>query len=203
MGVHGRINQQIDIYQNWPGFFAFAAWVDKVPGVTSPLAYAKWASAGSGTCSLAVAVPNLWSAPLAARQRWAAPLFIRQLTGWGRITFRRNSGNDPQPGQHGEVMRWTYAGTRGGVMRPEAACRRWFIAYTEKQPAERASHLTPAFIVLIIVYCTDLHARDIAVHSGDPAGGSCDSRSLQAPMAASGAGRRGDHLLYPALFVCE
>ena len=36
VGAHGQLNQQIDIYQNWPGFFAFAAWFDKVAGVASP-----------------------------------------------------------------------------------------------------------------------------------------------------------------------
>ena len=41
--AHGQLNSTIDIYQNWPGFFALAAWFGKVAGVTSPLAYARWA----------------------------------------------------------------------------------------------------------------------------------------------------------------
>ena len=43
VNAHGQLNPQIDIYQNWPGFFALAGWFDKVAGVGSPLAYAKWA----------------------------------------------------------------------------------------------------------------------------------------------------------------
>src|SRR5215472_13219564 len=39
---HGKLNHLIDIYQNWPGFFALTAWFDKVAGVSSPLVYAKW-----------------------------------------------------------------------------------------------------------------------------------------------------------------
>lgn len=41
--AHGSLDRTIDIYQNWPGFFALAAWFDKVAGVSSPLDYAKWA----------------------------------------------------------------------------------------------------------------------------------------------------------------
>jgi hypothetical protein len=43
VNAHGSLDRSIDIYQNWPGFFALAAWFDKVAGVSSPLAYAKWA----------------------------------------------------------------------------------------------------------------------------------------------------------------
>jgi hypothetical protein len=40
--VNGHLNGSIDIYQHWPGFFALAAWFDRLAGVSSPLAYAKW-----------------------------------------------------------------------------------------------------------------------------------------------------------------
>lgn len=43
VSAHGSLDRSIDIYQSWPGFFAFAAWFDKVAGVGSPLDYAKWA----------------------------------------------------------------------------------------------------------------------------------------------------------------
>jgi hypothetical protein len=39
---HESLDKSIDIYQNWPGFFALAGWFDKVAGVSSPLDYAKW-----------------------------------------------------------------------------------------------------------------------------------------------------------------
>ena len=29
VNLHGRVNQRIDIFQNWPGFFAIVAWFDK------------------------------------------------------------------------------------------------------------------------------------------------------------------------------
>ena len=43
VNAHGSLDRSIDIYQNWPGFFALAAWFDKVTGATSPVDYAKWA----------------------------------------------------------------------------------------------------------------------------------------------------------------
>jgi len=43
VSAHGSLDRSIDIYQNWPGFFAFASWFDNVAGVSSPLDYAKWA----------------------------------------------------------------------------------------------------------------------------------------------------------------
>ena len=43
ISAHGQLDHRVDIYQNWPGFFALAAWFGKVAGVASPLSYAKWA----------------------------------------------------------------------------------------------------------------------------------------------------------------
>ncbi|MDQ3897383.1 MAG: hypothetical protein M3326_09120, partial [Actinomycetota bacterium] len=43
INAHGRLDPSVDIYQNWPGFFAVAAWFTELAGVASPLAFAKWA----------------------------------------------------------------------------------------------------------------------------------------------------------------
>ncbi len=43
INLHGRLDRHIDIYQNWPGYFALAAWFDHVAGLGSPLPYAAWA----------------------------------------------------------------------------------------------------------------------------------------------------------------
>jgi hypothetical protein len=43
VNAHGSLDKTIDIYQSWPGFFALAAWFDRVAGVSGPLDYAKWA----------------------------------------------------------------------------------------------------------------------------------------------------------------
>jgi hypothetical protein len=79
--THGRLNPSIDIYQNWPGFFALMAWFDKVAGVSSPLVYAKWAQL---TFELA-ALPLLYLAygglKLSVRQRWVG-LFLFTASNW-------------------------------------------------------------------------------------------------------------------------
>jgi hypothetical protein len=43
VSLHGSVNAATDIYQSWPGFFAGTAWLTKLAGAGSPLAYAAWA----------------------------------------------------------------------------------------------------------------------------------------------------------------
>jgi hypothetical protein len=75
INLHGHLNTTIDVYQNWPGFFAFTAWFDKVVGVQSPLAYAKWAQLVFELLT-AVMLHYLFRAlPLTERERWLA-LFL-------------------------------------------------------------------------------------------------------------------------------
>ena len=164
MGAHGRINQQIDIYQNWPGFFAFTAWFDKVAGVTSPLAYAKWAQL---VVELAV-LPLLYliyeALSLPARQRWAALLLYSAANWVGQDYFSPQSlGTILSLGSMAIVMRWMYAGNSWGRYAPgRQHAEDRFRAYTEKQPAEPASHLTLAFIALIIVYSALTYTHEIS-----------------------------------------
>ena len=40
--LHGAVNQSIDIYQNWPGFFALVALFDRASGASSPIRFAAW-----------------------------------------------------------------------------------------------------------------------------------------------------------------
>lgn len=42
IATHGRVDRSVDIYQNWPGFFALNAWLSRVTGM-SPVNYAGWA----------------------------------------------------------------------------------------------------------------------------------------------------------------
>jgi len=70
----GQLNRHIDIYQNWPGFFAAAAWFDQVAGVSSPLAYAKWAQLVFELAALPLLYLCYRALPLTKRQRWIALL---------------------------------------------------------------------------------------------------------------------------------
>jgi hypothetical protein len=81
INLHGHVNQNIDIFQDWPGFFAVTAWFDKVVGVQSPLAYAKWAQLAFEllTCLLLSFVFR--ALPLNFRERWLA-LFLYAGSMW-------------------------------------------------------------------------------------------------------------------------
>lgn len=74
VNFHGQLNRHIDIYQNWPGFFALAAWLDKVSGVGSPLAYAKWAQLIFELAALPLLYLIYDALKLSDRQRWIALL---------------------------------------------------------------------------------------------------------------------------------
>jgi hypothetical protein len=78
---HGQLARQIDIYQNWPGFFAFAAWFDKVAGVASPLAYAKWAQLAFELAALPLLYLAYSALSLPERQRWIA-IFLYSASNW-------------------------------------------------------------------------------------------------------------------------
>lgn len=81
VGQHGSVNSQIDIYQNWPGFFAFAAWFDKIAGIANPLAYAKWAQPFFELCVLPLLYLAYGALALPVRQRWIA-LFLYSGSNW-------------------------------------------------------------------------------------------------------------------------
>jgi hypothetical protein len=109
INVHGQLNAQIDIYQNWPGFFALAAWFDKVAGVASPLAYAKWAQP---VFELA-AIPLLYliydALALPVRQRWVA-IFLYTASNWiGQDYFSPQAlGSLLSLGIMALALRWLY-----------------------------------------------------------------------------------------------
>lgn len=41
IGVHGVVNDNVDVYHNWPGFFAYVSWLNRLTGADS-LTYAAW-----------------------------------------------------------------------------------------------------------------------------------------------------------------
>jgi hypothetical protein len=81
VNLHGRVNPNVDIFQNWPGFFAFMAWFDKVVGVQSPLAYAKWAQLGFEVLICLMLSFAFRALPMTDRERWVA-LFLYAGSIW-------------------------------------------------------------------------------------------------------------------------
>ncbi|HSR85156.1 MAG TPA: hypothetical protein VLM11_13350 [Streptosporangiaceae bacterium] len=76
VNAHGQLNPGIDIYQNWPGFFALTAWFGKIAGVASPLAYAKWAQLVFELAALPLLYLIYDALGLTPRQRWIALLLV-------------------------------------------------------------------------------------------------------------------------------
>ena len=68
--VNGHLTRGIDIYQSWPGFFALAAWFDRIAGVSTPIDYAKWAQLAFEIAALPLLYSIYSSLALSVRQRW-------------------------------------------------------------------------------------------------------------------------------------
>jgi len=78
---HGRLDSSVDIYQNWPGFFTVAALFDRIAGVDSPLAYAKWAPVYFNLLLCLELAFVLRSLSMRRRERWLA-LFVFVTANW-------------------------------------------------------------------------------------------------------------------------
>ena len=81
INLHGGLDPSVDIYQNWPGFFAVAAWFTRIAGVGSPLAFAKWAPLFFNLFFCLELAFVLWALPLTTKVRWVA-LFLFVPANW-------------------------------------------------------------------------------------------------------------------------
>jgi hypothetical protein len=79
--VNGHLTSSIDIYQNWPGFFALAAWFDRIAGVSTPLDYAKWCQLIFELAALPLLYSIYTSLSLPVRHRWLA-LMLYSAGNW-------------------------------------------------------------------------------------------------------------------------
>lgn len=109
INANGQLDRYIDIYQNWPGFFAIAAWFDKVAGVASPLVYAKWTQLAFELA----AVPLLYliydALELTTRQRWVAILLYSASNWIGQDYFSpQGLGTVLSLGIMATALRWLY-----------------------------------------------------------------------------------------------
>ncbi len=131
--VHGALNSSIDIYQNWPGFFALAAWFDKIAGVSSPLAYAKWAQLVFELAALPLLYLIYDGLSLTFRQRWMA-LLLYPAANWIGQDYLSPQGLGTlfSLGIMALTMRYLFTGNRGSS-RPR---RRWLKRKRATEPAQ-------------------------------------------------------------------
>lgn len=151
VGAHGQLNQHIDIYQNWPGFFAFAAWFDKVAGVASPLAYAKWAQLAVEIAALPLLYLIYEALSLPLRQRWIALLLYTASNWIAQDYFSPQAlGTLLSLGIMAVAMKWMYAGNLPG----SSTLRRRRHGGNSEAPAGRHAPPPPALflVALILVY---------------------------------------------------
>jgi retron-type reverse transcriptase len=136
INVHGQLDRHIDIYQNWPGFFALAAWFGKVAGVGSPLAYAKWAQLVFELAALPLLYLIYDALPLSFRQRWMA-LLLYSAANWIAQDYLspQGLGTVLSLGIMAITMHWLYTGNRA----PFVPRRRWLSRHpaTEREQADK------------------------------------------------------------------
>ena len=69
--THGHVDRSVDIYQNWPGFFALNAWLSRTAGI-SPLEYAGWAQPFFELVAVMVVMFALRGVTRDVRLQWTA-----------------------------------------------------------------------------------------------------------------------------------
>jgi hypothetical protein len=72
--LHHHLTAHLDIFNNWPGFFALAAWFDRIAGLSSPVQVAPWAQLFFNTLACVVLAFAFRSLPLSRREQWLALL---------------------------------------------------------------------------------------------------------------------------------
>jgi hypothetical protein len=115
VGAHGQLNRAVDIYQNWPGFFAFAAWFDKIAGVGSALDYAKWSQPVVELAVLPLLYAIYKSVALPVRQRWTAIMLYSAVNWIGQDYFSPQAlGTLFSLGIMALMLRWMFVGNFAG-----------------------------------------------------------------------------------------
>ena len=71
IAVHGSVDRSVDVYHNWPGFFALNAWFSALTGL-APIGYAGWAQLFFGLVNVGAVVFALRGLTRDPRLVWTA-----------------------------------------------------------------------------------------------------------------------------------
>ena len=168
VNTHGQLNRHIDIYQNWPGFFALTAWFGKVAGVASPLDYAKWAQLLFELAALPLLYLIYEALSLTVRQRWLA-LLLYSASNWiGQDYFSPQAlGTLLSLGIMAIALRWLYVGNsspndrRGQISIPAASGSRTL------PPSRTAIFcVTLVLVYVVLTFTHELSPYMLAVQLG-------------------------------------
>jgi hypothetical protein len=171
INAHGQLDRHIDIYQNWPGFFALAAWFGKIAGVANPLAYAKWAQLAFELTALPLLYLIYDALSLTARERWLALLLYSGSNWVGQDYFSPQAlGTLLSLGVMAIALRWLYVGNsptnhrRGpGPVYDDHSTRRW-----RATPPPRTAVLCATLLVVyfVLTFTHELSPYMLAVQLG-------------------------------------
>jgi hypothetical protein len=159
ISTHGHVDRSLDIYENWPGFFALAGWFDRVAGVSNPLDYAKWAQLVLEFAALPLLYDCYRSLALPVRQRWLA-VFLYFGANWIGQDYLSPQGLATvlTLGILAMVLRWMHAGNSAGQMEDGSAeyidvSKRRYAVSGDREPKRKAPawSLIVAFLLLFFV----------------------------------------------------
>jgi len=106
IGATGSVERSLDIYNNWPGFFAIHAWFSDALGI-APLEYARWAQPAFATAGFAAVVFAVRPLNLVRRRRRTPnkPFRKRQLRHSAQA-YRRvvSAANQPRLSRSGRLL---------------------------------------------------------------------------------------------------
>jgi len=172
VNAHGQLNSHIDIYQNWPGFFALAAWFGKVADVASPLAYAKWAQLVFELAALPVLYLIYHTLALTVRQRWLA-LLLYSASNWiGQDYLSPQAlGTLLSLGITAIALRWLYVGNSSRNPRQDQAsapAQHTARGWRRVMPAPRTGIfcLTVVIVYFVLTFTHELSPYMLAVQLG-------------------------------------
>ena len=158
--AHGQLNRSIDIYQNWPGFFAFAASFKGVAGAASPLAYAKWSQLVFELAALPLLYLAYDALSLTVRQRWVALLLYSASNYIGQDYFSPQAlGTVLSLGIMAMALRWLYVGDSSEDRRADQMPHAGWAGqgFPSQSPHSRRPWLIWATIVLLYFVLTFTH----------------------------------------------
>jgi len=152
VNVNGHLNYSIDIYQDWPGFFALAAWFTKVAGLSSPLAFAKWAQLFYELAALPLLYLIYDALRLSTRQRWVAILLYAGANWIGQDYFSpQATGTLLSLGIMALVMRWLYLPDRARIPVLHRLRSRWVDEPDQPIPRARPPSRRDISVVIAVV----------------------------------------------------
>jgi hypothetical protein len=166
----GEVDPQIDAYFNWPGFFAFSAFVTDVAGITSVVELAAWAPVFFNLLYLGPLVMIFRAATDDERLVWLAAWFFILADWTGQDSF------SPQGLSYflylvivAMLLRWMTVGLRGGIMVGAAWAQVQNVG-TARSPSLEAAHLglAPAKRAALLALVIALFAALLTLHQLTP-----------------------------------